>query len=83
MPPICIYYDSQSAIGRSQNNMYNCKFRHFRRRHNTIRQLLSPGVISLNFVKSKDNIVDLLTKRLNKELVENSSRGMGLKPIKG
>ena len=55
----------------------------YSRRHNTIRQLLSTGVISLDFVKSKDNIVDPLTKGLNIELVEKSSRGMGLKPIKG
>ena len=82
VPPRCIHCDSQSAIGRAQNNMYNGKSRHIHRRHNTIRQLLSPGVISLDYVRSKDSIADLLTKRLNKELVEKSSRGMGLKPIK-
>ncbi|WJZ99453.1 hypothetical protein VitviT2T_017897 [Vitis vinifera] len=82
VPPICIHCDSQSAIGRAQSNMYNGKSRHIRRRHNTIRQLLSTGVISVDYVKSKDNIADPLTKGLNKELVEKSSRGMGLKPIK-
>ncbi|RVW97088.1 Retrovirus-related Pol polyprotein from transposon TNT 1-94 [Vitis vinifera] len=82
VPPICIHCDSQSAIGRAQSNMYNGKSRHIRRRHNTIRQLLSTGVISVNYVKSKDNIADPLTKGLNRELVEKSSRGMGLKPIK-
>ena len=82
MPPICIYCDSQSAISRSQNSMYNGKSRHIRRRHNTIRQLLSTGVISLDFVKSKDNIVDSLIKGLNRELVEKSSKEMGLKPVK-
>ena len=79
---ISIHCDSQSAIGRAQNVMYNGKFRHIRRRHNTIRQLISTGVISVDYVKSKDNIADPLTKRLNRELVEKSSRGMGLKPIK-
>ncbi|KAL6327752.1 hypothetical protein AAG906_024722 [Vitis piasezkii] len=64
------------------SNMYNGKSRHIRRRHNTIRQLLSTGVISVDYVKSKDNIADPLTKGLNRELVEKSSRGMGLKPIK-
>ncbi|KAL6344924.1 hypothetical protein AAG906_006685 [Vitis piasezkii] len=82
VPPICIHCDSQSAIGRAQSNMYNGKSRHIRRRHNTIRQLLSTGVISMDYVKSKDNIADPLTKGLNRELVEKSSRGMGLKPIK-
>ncbi|RVW62815.1 Retrovirus-related Pol polyprotein from transposon TNT 1-94 [Vitis vinifera] len=82
VPPICIHCDSQSAIGRAQSNMYNGKSRHIRHRHNTIRQLLSTGVISVDYVKSKDNIADPLTKGLNRELVEKSSRGMGLKPIK-
>ena len=27
----CIHCDSQSAIGRAQNHMYNCKSRHIRR----------------------------------------------------
>ena len=82
MPPICIHCDSQSAIGRAQNSMYNGKSRHIRHRHNTIRQLLSTGVISIDYVKSKDNIADLLTKGLNRELVEKSSKGMRLKPVK-
>ena len=48
----------------------NIRRRHIRRKHNTIRQLLSIGFISLDFVKSKDNIMDPLSKGLNKELVE-------------
>ena len=65
-----------------EHNMYNGKSRHILRRHNTIRQLLSTRVISLDYVKSKDNIADPLTKGLNIELVENSLRGMRLKLIK-
>ena len=76
MPPICIHYDSQSVIGRAQNNMYNGKSR-----HNTTRQLLSTVVISLDYVKSKDNIADMLNRGLNRELDEKSLRGMRLKPI--
>ena len=73
---ISIHCDSQSVIGRAQNVMYNGKSRHIRRRHNTIRQLISTGVISVDYVKSKDNIADPLTKGLNRELVEKSLRGM-------
>ena len=82
VPLTCIHCDSQSAIGRAQNSMYNCKSRHIHRRHNTIKQKLSTRVISIDYVKSKDNIADPLTKGLNRELVEKSSKGMGLKPVK-
>jgi hypothetical protein len=81
VPPICIHCDSQSAICRAHNHIYNGKSRHIRRRHNTIQQLLSQGIIVLDYVKSQDNIADPLTKGLTRELVVRSSRGMGLKPI--
>ena len=51
VPAICIHCDSQSAIGGALSNMYNSKSRHIRRRHNTIRQLLSTGVITIDCVK--------------------------------
>ena len=82
MPPICIHCDNQSVIGRAQSSMYNGKSRHIHRRHNTIRKLLSIGVISIDYVKSKDNFANPLTKGLNREFVEKSSKGMGLKPVK-
>ena len=66
---ICIYCDSQSSIGRLQNIMYNGKSRHIRHGHNTIRQLLLTGVISLDNVKFKENAVDPLTKWLIKQRV--------------
>ena len=61
--------------------MYNGKSRHIRRRHNTMRQVLSSGIISIDYVKSKDNITDPLTKVLPREQVYKLSRGMGLKPV--
>ena len=65
VPPICIHCNNQSAIDRARNNMYNGKSRHICR-HNTIRQLLSTRVISLDYVNSTDNIADPQTKRLNR-----------------
>ena len=73
---ICIHCDSQSAIGRAQNDMYNGKSIHIRRRHNTVRQLLSNGIISIDYIKSKDNLADQLTKGLTREQVNCTSRGM-------
>ena len=52
--------------------MYNGKSRHIQLRHNTIRKLLSSGIITIDFVRLKDNIVDPLTKSLTRELVESS-----------
>ncbi|GJT24052.1 DNA polymerase zeta catalytic subunit-like protein [Tanacetum coccineum] len=61
---ISIHCDSQSAIGRDHSIMYNRKYRHIRRRHNLIRQLLSTGVVSIDYVKSRDNIADPVIIRI-------------------
>ncbi|KAF3681871.1 putative phosphoserine aminotransferase, chloroplastic-like [Capsicum annuum] len=78
--PICIHYDSQTAIGRAGSMMYNGKSHHIRRRHNTIKELLSSGIVIVDYVNSKDNISDPFTKGLSREGVERTSRGMGLRP---
>ncbi|KAJ9548497.1 LOW QUALITY PROTEIN: hypothetical protein OSB04_021040, partial [Centaurea solstitialis] len=63
---ICIHCDSQSKIGRAQSTI-----------RNMIRQLISIGVISIDYVKSKDNIVDPLTKSLSRDLKEKWGRFEG------
>ena len=70
-----------AAQARAKNSVYNGKSRHIRRRHNTIRQLLSNGIISIQFIKSKVNLADALTKGLPREQVKFLLREMGLKPI--
>ncbi|CAM8941689.1 unnamed protein product [Rhodiola kirilowii] len=77
---ICVHCDCMAAIGRAKSFMYNGKSRHIRRRHNTIKHMLSIGIISIDYVKSKENLADQFTKGLAKDKVLCLSRGMGLKP---
>ena len=58
--------------------MYNNKSHHNRRRHNSVRQLLSSGIITIDYVKSSDSLSDPLTKVLVREVVERASKGMSL-----
>ena len=78
MPAICIHCGNQAAISRAQNIIYNGKSKHIHRRHNTVKQLLSNRIISIDFVSSKDNL-DPFTKGLSGERINCASRGMGLK----
>ena len=78
---ICIHCDSQSAIGRAQSHIYNGKSRHIRRRHNVVRQIISNGIMTIEYIRSKENIADPLTKGLTREQVSKSLRGMRLKPM--
>ena len=54
-------------IFRAQNFIYNGKSKHIRCKQNTVRKLLSNGVISIDFVSSKDNLADPFTKDLSGE----------------
>ena len=62
---VCIHFDSQDVIGRAWIMKYNGKSRHIRHRHDTVRKLLSRGIIRIDYVRSKDNVSDPLTKRPN------------------
>ena len=45
--------------------MYDGKSRYIRHRHDTVRKLLSSGIIRIDYVKSKDNVSDPFTKMPN------------------
>nr|GEW99844.1 retrovirus-related Pol polyprotein from transposon TNT 1-94 [Tanacetum cinerariifolium] len=77
---ISIHCDSKSAMGRAKSTMYNEKSRHIRRRHNSIRQLLSTGVISIDYVASKDNIGSLMEPS-GSEASKTQSKYKGNVPI--
>ena len=46
-----------------------------------VRELITHGVISVEFVRSQQNLADHLTKGLARDLVNKSAIGMRLKPI--
>ena len=81
LPSISLHCDSQAAIACARNKIYNGKKRHIRLRQNIVRQFISNGVISMEFVWSEKNLADPLTKGLTRQLVYDTSRGMRLKPI--
>ena len=81
IPPILIHCDSTATIGRVKNRYYNGKFRPIRRKHSTVWSYLSSGIITMDYIKSNDNLADPFTKALAKDRVWNTSRGMGLKSI--
>ena len=82
MPPIIIHCDSQSTLSRAYSQVYNGKSRHIGVRHSSVKELITNGVISIDYIKSELNLADPLTKGLTRDLVLKTSRGMGLKPIK-
>jgi len=54
---------------------------HIQLRHNLVKQLLKRGTISIDYVNSEQNLADPLTKPLGRNMILETSRGMGLKPF--
>ncbi|WJX69836.1 hypothetical protein P8452_54013 [Trifolium repens] len=79
--PITICCDSSATLAKEYSQIYNGKSRHLGIRHSMIRELIMNGVISIEFVRSQQNLADHLTKGLARDLVKKSVIGMGLKSI--
>ena len=79
--PLTIYCDNQASIFRASIDCYNGKSRQVRLKHNHVRILLEEDVISLQYVKSRFNLADPLSKGLGKELVVETCNGTGIKPV--
>ncbi|KAL0302303.1 UNVERIFIED_CONTAM: Retrovirus-related Pol polyprotein from transposon TNT 1-94 [Sesamum calycinum] len=80
LPPIVVHCDSQTTIAKVRSRKYNQKTkRHIQVRLKSIRALVSDRVIVIDFVGTKDNVADPLTKGLDLSQVNKSRLGMGLK----
>ncbi|GJV19745.1 zinc finger, CCHC-type containing protein [Tanacetum coccineum] len=79
MAPIFIRCDSAATLAKAYSQMYNGKSRHLGVRHSMIRELITNRVVSIEFVRSQQNLADHLTKGLARDLVIKSAKGMGLK----
>jgi len=80
-PSVSIHCDCQSAIAIAKNKTYNGNNRHIHLRHNLVKQLLKRGTISIDYVNSERNLADPLTKSLGSNMILETSREMGLKPL--
>lgn len=79
MPTTSLHYDGQATISKAFGKVYPRKSRQLALRHEYIRQLISYGVITVVYAKSSNNLVDLLTKTLVREMVKNTIIQIGLK----
>ncbi|CAM8974416.1 unnamed protein product [Rhodiola kirilowii] len=78
---ISIHCDSKATLAKAYSQMYNGKSRHLGVRHSAVRELITHGVISIDYVRTHQNLADHLTKGLARDLVHKSCMGMGLKHI--
>ena len=79
MPVISLYHDSETTMCRVLNKIYNGKSINIDLRHEFIRQLIFDGIIIIAYVRSKNNIVNPLTKGLLRDMIKGTSHAMGFR----
>ncbi|CAM8907327.1 unnamed protein product [Rhodiola kirilowii] len=79
--PISIRCNSVATLAKAYRHVYNGKSRHLGVRHSDVRELITHWVISVDFVRSQQNLADHLMKGLARDLVFKSVKGIRLKLI--
>lgn len=62
---VFIHCDNTAIIAKIESHYFNSKRRKIRRKHNTVREFLSNGVVIVNHECMGENLVDFLKKGLS------------------
>jgi hypothetical protein len=81
MSVISLYCDSEATMSRAYSTIYNGKSIYISIRHGYIRELITNGAITIVYVKSVNNLADLLTKGLSRDMAWKTTNGIWLKPV--
>lgn len=75
---IVIYCDNTLSIALSKNSVFHQKRKHIDTRYHFIRELVSNGEVHLKYCKSTDQLADIFTKSLAKDVFEFHRRNLGV-----
>jgi len=73
-----IFHDNKYAIALSRNHVFHKKSNHIYTRYHFIRELVSNNKRCMEFYRSKDDVADIFTKPLGKELFETQRESIGV-----
>lgn len=64
--PMKLYIDNQSSLKLVRNPILHARTKHIKICHHYIRERVQDGTIEINYIPMHEQIVDLLTKPINK-----------------
>lgn len=70
--------DNQSAISLSKNPVHHGRSKHIDTRYHFVRECVESGKIAVEFVKSEDQLADILTKALGRVKFQEMRRRIGM-----
>jgi hypothetical protein len=78
---IPIHCDNNSAISVSKNLVFHSKTKHIPIKYHFLREQVTNTIVSLHYIPSKDQIVDIFTKPLAKAQFEYLRQKLGVTPL--
>ena len=81
--PTIIHCDNNSAIALSKNYVFHQRSKHIDIRYHYICVLVNNGEICLKFCRSKEQLANIFTKPLEKNVFEHLREIMGIIDIHG
>ena len=82
VPAILMNGDNQTVIVKVNSAKDNAKSsRHDKRQLKSIRKMRNSGVISVIYIQTDKNLADPFTKGLSQNVIESTSRAMGLRSV--
>ena len=67
---VILYCDNISAINISKNHVMHTKTKHFAIKYHCLRELVQDKEVKVEYVNTKEKIVDIFTKALHKNAHE-------------
>jgi hypothetical protein len=82
LPAIMMNCDNQIVIAKVDSSKDNMKSsRHIKRWLKSVRQMRNSGVITVGYVHTEKNLADPFNKGLSRNVIDNASKEMGLRPV--
>jgi hypothetical protein len=82
LPAIMMNCDNQTMIAKVDSSKDNMKSsRHIKRRLKSVRKIRNSGVITVGYIHTEKNLADPFTKGLSRNVIDNASKEIGLRPI--
>jgi len=76
--PISVRCDNTSAINISKNSIMHSRAKHITIRYHFLKEKIAKGEVKLEFVPTLEQVVDVFTKPLPKEVFEYLQKKMGM-----
>ena len=77
-PPVSIMCDNTSAISISKNHVMHSKTKHIPIKYHFLREHVLEKKVKLEYVPSKEQVVDIFTKLLPREAFEYLRQKLGV-----